>query len=233
MTSWSLERKKRASFAAPMGRDLALPDTRYVERPDWFQVITPSAPGGSRNEIYSSQVDDADAERTIDEAIATYRAIGQPVKWCVGSWTRPLDLGARLTRRGFAQWDVRSMGRETTLPLGAPADLKVERMEPDAHASPNVWFYRVGRDGDWFGTAATILRGDYAYLLGAQVNEAARGRGAYRALVATRLQALQQVGIEYAISHARESTSAPMLEHLGFETLDRYCCYVLEPETVV
>jgi GNAT superfamily N-acetyltransferase len=259
MTSWSLERKKAAAFEAPMGRDLARADTRYVERPGWFQIVTPSALGGSLNEIYVSQVDDADAERTIDEAIATYRAHGQPVKWCVGPWTRPADLGERLTRRGFRHWDVRSMGRDTGKPLASPPDVRVEEvdaslldaylasnsrgwsMPPDAAAEQrarfasllvarprNVHLYVAGIGDAWLGTAATIVRGDYAYLMAAQVEEAASGRGLYRALVAARMKQLHERGVEYAVSHAREATSAPMLEHLGFETLDRYRCYLLE-----
>lgn len=76
------------------------------------------------------------------------------------------------------------------------------------------------------GTAWLSLREDYAYLLGTQVFEAARGRGAYRALVAARLAFLRERGIDVAVTHAREATSAPMLEHLGFETLFRSRCYL-------
>jgi hypothetical protein len=54
---------------------------------------------------------------------------------------------------------------------------------------------------------------------------AARGRGAYRALVAARLAFLRARHVEYAVTQAREATSAPMLEHLGFETLFRSTCW--------
>jgi len=40
---------------------------------------------------------------------------------------------------------------------------------------------------------------------------------------------LRDRGIEYAVTHAHEATSAPMLEHLGFETLFRGACYQLDP----
>jgi FMN phosphatase YigB (HAD superfamily) len=53
-------------------------------------------------------------------------------------------------------------------------------------------------------------------------------RGVYRALVA-RLAFLRERGIAYAVTNAREATSAPMLEHLGFETLFRGACYELAP----
>jgi hypothetical protein len=80
--------------------------------------------------------------------------------------------------------------------------------------------------GEIVGTAALALRGEYAYMLGAQVLESARGCGVYRALVSARLAFLQGRGIEYAVTQAREASSAPMLEHLGFETLFRSKCYL-------
>lgn len=81
--------------------------------------------------------------------------------------------------------------------------------------------------GTVVGTAGLVLREGYAYLLGAQVLESARGHGAYRALVAARLAFLRERGIGYAVTQAREATSAPILEHLGFETLYRSRCYRL------
>jgi hypothetical protein len=47
-------------------------------------------------------------------------------------------------------------------------------------------------------------------------------------LIAARLAFLRERGLEYAVTHAREATSAPMLEHLGFETLFRGACYQLD-----
>lgn len=86
-------------------------------------------------------------------------------------------------------------------------------------------FLFVVKDG---GAGALLLRDGHGYLVGGAVAEAARGRGVYRALVAARLAFLRERGIEYAVTHAREATSAPMLEHLGFETLFRGACYQLD-----
>ena len=52
-----------------------------------------------------------------------------------------------------------------------------------------------------------------------------RGRGLYRALVAARLQHARTAGRTLATSHARESTSAPILERLGFATVCRFAMY--------
>jgi GNAT superfamily N-acetyltransferase len=89
-------------------------------------------------------------------------------------------------------------------------------------------FFAAKRDGRCVGTAGILLRGSYGYLVGTQVLAAARGGGVYKALVAGRLAFLHDRGISFAVTHARESTSAPMLEHLGFETLFRSKCYVRE-----
>ena len=96
------------------------------------------------------------------------------------------------------------------------------------HARPrrvHLFVARLG--GAVVGTAGLVLREGYAYLLGAQVLESARGHGAYRALVMARLSFLRERGIGYAVTQAREATSAPILEHLGFETLYRSRCYRL------
>jgi GNAT superfamily N-acetyltransferase len=77
------------------------------------------------------------------------------------------------------------------------------------------------------GTAALTLCDDYAYLLATQVLEPFRGRGAYRALVAARLTFLAARGITLAVTHARAATSAPILAHLGFETVFHSRCYRL------
>src|SRR5262245_36567903 len=112
--TWTPDRKVEAVTLAPMTRDIVRPDTNVVERPGWYQLITPSAPG-YLNEVYLSQVDARDAEGVIDEVVATYRSHGRATKWCVGPWTRPLDFGERLERRGFRPWDSRGMAVATSL----------------------------------------------------------------------------------------------------------------------
>jgi GNAT superfamily N-acetyltransferase len=69
---------------------------------------------------------------------------------------------------------------------------------------------------------------EYAYLFGAQVFPAFRGRGIYRALVAARLGFLAARGVSLAVTQARAATSAPLLERFGFETVFHSRCYLLE-----
>jgi GNAT superfamily N-acetyltransferase len=113
-------------------------------------------------------------------------------------------------------------------PAEAATELEVHRAA--LRASPReAHFFAASVGAELAGTTGLLLRGDYAYLVGAQVAPSFRGRGIYRALVGARLAFLARRGISLAVTHAREATSAPMLEHLGFETLFRSKCYLLKP----
>jgi GNAT superfamily N-acetyltransferase len=257
---WLLADRRQAAISAPLCRDLHRPDSRVIERPGWFQVITPSTRSAHLNEVMLSQVETALAEATIDETIAVYRKYRLPIKWCVGPRTAPEDMGERLRRRGFQPWDVRGMGCDpAACELATPDEVTVEAVdewnlpvfvdtmasgwsladdqkEPTAgqfrsalRAEPRTVHLYLARIGARpVGTAGLILRKDYAYLIGSQIEPAARGRGLYRALIEARLRFLRERGVALAVTQAREKTSAPMLEHLGFETLFRSQCWLLE-----
>lgn len=248
------EEKYRAAIDAPMQVVLQREDTQVIERPGWFQLLTPSAPT-SLNEVVLSQIDAASADEVIEATLAQYTERKLRLKWCVGPWTEPSDFDERLRARGFDSWGVRGMAIDC---YGAQSDSRVIRVEskqqlelhieaaakgwgvPDAEVTefarpyrrefverPDlIRFYSVCLDDQVVGTAATVFRGDYVYLTGAQVLSQVRGRGLYRALIATRLYEAGTLGIGFAVTQARESTSAPRLEHLGFETVFRSRCYV-------
>jgi GNAT superfamily N-acetyltransferase len=245
---WTPERKLSAVIDAPCKPVAGPPDLRVIERDGWFQRIAPSAPGTWLNEVIVSRVADEDAERVIDETLAMYRAIGKPAKWCTGPWTRPLDFDERLARRGSTSWETRGMGIATNVAMFSSIQVRrVETRDLDAYVETNAAAWSVPVDrvqraafergldrelvlfvADGLGAGAILMREDYGYLVGTAVIESARGRGVYRSLVAARLAHLREHGIDYAVTQARESTSAPMLEHLGFETLFRGRCHVLD-----
>ncbi len=127
----SVEQRRDAAMRAPMGPGLLYPDTRVIARAGWYQLITASAPRGTLNEVAFSQVEPGDAERVIDETIAACRAAAQPVKWWVGPWTRPEDMGARLQRRGFVRSDVRAMGCETSRRFSPTPGLEVVEIQKE------------------------------------------------------------------------------------------------------
>lgn len=258
-TEWTSAAKVEATIRAPIGAHLLRPDSTVIERPGWYQLITPSFPHGAQNEIVLSELEEADVERVIDETIATYRTLGiVSIKWCVGPWSKPDDLGDRLARRGFEHWLVRGMAADPhALEFRGPSEIEVERVSDDTlpsyvDASLRGWqlpatetdvFAAICRErmqrgiselfvaklGDEIvGSAAFVAKPDgSAYLVGAQVFDAHRRRGAYRALLAARLARLRARGIGLATTHAREQTSAPILERLGFETMFRWRVYQL------
>lgn len=241
-------------IVAPRKAFPSLPDLRVIERPGWFQILTPSIKTGGLNEVAFSALDEADADRIIDATIAEYRELGLKFRWNVGPGSAPADLGARLERRGLvASWG-RGMARSTAdLPGELDRAILVEAID---RASLEA-FSRVMAEG-WGGELAPVATANRliaaspearqrmflarwddepaavasyvafprsAYLLGGVVLPQFRGRGLYRALVQARLADARARGVVLATSHAREATSAPILERLGFATICRFPRY--------
>lgn len=75
------------------------------------------------------------------------------------------------------------------------------------------------------GAGVTALLPRSAFLMGAVVLPEHRGRGLYRALVAARAQHAAARGITLATSHARATTSAPILRRLGFREVCELTMY--------
>ena len=85
--------------------------------------------------------------------------------------------------------------------------------------------FLASRHGEPAATASYVAFERSAFLIGGVVLPHHRGRGLYRALVLARLRHAHARGIALATSHAREATSAPILERMGFETVCRYPRY--------
>lgn len=160
------------------------------------------------------------------------------------------DLGARLEARGFRSWEARALaldleGRASQAPaevravdarllprwaevLSAGWGQPLAGVEADcqrALADPRRLAFLAFAEGEPVGTASLVLTSPRsAYLTGAVVLPAFRGRGLYRALIEARLAAVQARGRVLATTHARP-TSAPALERLGFQVAARYRCW--------
>jgi ribosomal protein S18 acetylase RimI-like enzyme len=105
----------------------------------------------------------------------------------------------------------------------APLYLAHERLIADPDRRQRLFLASV--DGEPAGAAGYVAFPRSAYLLGAVVLPHLRGRGVYRALARARLADARARGIALATCHARESTSAPILERLGFATIRRFAIY--------
>ena len=247
------------SFLAPVGSGLPADDMQVIERDGWYQTITPSTGSTQGNEVIYSRVAAADAEDVARATIAQYAAHALPFKWCVGPLTEPANFGDVLERLGFAWWPVRGMAIDPRQWRATPRDdVRVERVTSEtfedyyatlvrgwgnevkeapswrasmlrALGGGRHHMYVARSGGEPVGTAGTITKERSVYLVGGNVLEAYRGRGIYRALLDERIDHARALGFELATTQAREATSAPMLEKLGFETLYRSRVYKWEP----
>lgn len=104
-------------------------DSTVINRPDWFQVTTPSRPIVIYNGVYRSILAEDAADAAIDRTLAHYAEKGLPFRWTVGPSARPADLAERLQRRGMRLWtSTAGMVIATDAPLPAPRPgITVER----------------------------------------------------------------------------------------------------------
>jgi GNAT superfamily N-acetyltransferase len=231
-----------------------LPDLRLIERPGWMQIITPSIKIGAVNAVLFSALDERDAEARIDATVIEYRALGLKFRWNLGPGSAPADLGERLARRGLTASRGRGMARLTTAPphaadpaieiayvdattLGAFSDVTARGwdLDPAQTAALNAQILAApGRrqhmflayhPGEPVAAASYVGFARSAYMMGGVVLPGHRGHGLYSALVIARLAHARAQGIELATGHARESTSASILERLGFVTICRCARY--------
>ncbi|WP_266215347.1 GNAT family N-acetyltransferase [Paraliomyxa miuraensis] len=228
-----------------------LPDTRVIERPGWMQLVTPSLRDGGMNEVCLAVLDPDEADAVIDATLAEYRDLGIRFRWNVGPDSAPSDLVARLLARGLrAETTIGLAGATAGLTTAPPAGVTVEPVDEtnvevftdvmargwDMDPTPLLAFHQrildtarervpmhlARLDGRPAGTAAGAMFQRSAYLMGAVVLPEARGRGLYRALVAARAELAVARGIRLLTTHARSTTSAPILMRLGFSEVCRF-----------
>lgn len=225
--------------------------TQVIEGPGWLQIITPSVRRGGLNQVLQSELDEHEADARIDATIAQYRALDLHFRWDVPPHPRPPDLARRLEQRGLAATEVVGMARATQPELDdPPGDITVVEVDDatiDAFArvmaegwgvdvTPFEPLHRALLDdparrqtmvlascaGEPAGIAASVTLERSVYLLGGVVLPQWRGRGVYRALVATRLRHAAARGRSLVTVHALASSSAPLLARLGFVELVRF-----------
>jgi ribosomal protein S18 acetylase RimI-like enzyme len=76
-------------------------DSIVIDRPYWFQVITPSSALIPLNGVYRTKINDADADSRIISTMQEFAQHKCPLRWIVTGSTRPTDFGVRLEKFGF------------------------------------------------------------------------------------------------------------------------------------
>ena len=132
IANFSVEELVHEVLVAPRQGLLPMADTRIIERPGWWQLVTPSIKQGGMNEVICSALpkDDAEIEATIDEALALYRELGLRFRWTIPPGAEPVDLAERLARRGMKRQEALGMARATH-DVAAPSSSSITVEEVD------------------------------------------------------------------------------------------------------
>jgi len=236
------------AIVRPLTARVPFPGQRIVDRPGWFQLLTPAFRDGGLNEVARVNLADHEADAVIDALLAEYAADGIRFKWVVSPSCRPLDLARRLASRGmlarrcvvmaadladlrpepspevsvervdFANVDTyaATVARGWGMPAGPLADYQ-RAVLADTSGRHHSWLARI--DGEPVGGANHAVFERSAYLMGGVILPEARGRGAYRSLIAARLAQISATGVRLVTIQAIAETSAPILARLGFTTI--------------
>ena len=231
-----LELAENANTYTPLGPDdERVVDERYVlwmgrdDQPGWNVA--------QRLRLRAGEVEEVRAQ-----IHATLRARGRTgCTWEVGSHATPLDLVDRLRALGLVddEPDALAIGMILTeAPAAAPPDVEVRRAEtreellaaariasvafggtvadedpPPASADNPIYLAYV--DGEPVSRASASLSEHGVTLFGGATLPEARGRGAYRALVAARWEDAVRRGTPLLVTQAG-AMSRPILARIGF-----------------
>lgn len=243
-----------SAMRAPIGSLILEDDSQIIQDENWYQILTPSVKHVSLNEVFLSHVSEREADRRVEETISNYREYGLPFKWSIGPMSNTDAIEKRIQHRAQESWHFRGMVIDSSATIPSPVDVRVERVNAEnfdefIEVFTRGWSlgvyrtstqrrlartlgegtshpYFLAKRGDVaLGTAGSVIKPGYGYLTGAVVLPEFRGSGAYRALIHTRLIDFKSRGLSYAVTQARDTTSAPILEGLGFTTAFRAKIY--------
>ncbi len=245
----STDLKYRYSIEAPIGSAMLSADTQVIERPGWYQLVTPADKTGRMNEVLVSHMNKADVQEIVSKIIAQYKELKVSFKWDVGPMSAPDELRKILLPLANTNWKFRGMAVDVDLKMEYPSSIVVEKVTEKNYedyldglvlcwreeagskdlirrkkhillAEDSIFNSFLARiDGESVGVSGYVMKSGYGYLIGAAVRPEFQKRGIYKALIKARLDDLQKNNVKIAVTAARESTSAPILERLGFETM--------------
>jgi N-acetylglutamate synthase-like GNAT family acetyltransferase len=118
----------------------------------------------------------------------------------------------------FARHSVRAWNLLRT----DPVELETSVRQALRVESPRflTWVVRERPNGEILASATLAVKDEgIGYLMTAVVDPAHRRRGFYKLLLERRLAEARRLGLGLVVTWARETTSAPLLESFGFDTV--------------
>lgn len=247
MTS-PLEEKNKidAAIYAPLDSPVLGEETQVIQRKGWYQIITPSVKEISMNQVMLSHLEEGEVEKRIEETFEMYRTHNLPFQWPIGPMSSPARIENIIAPKAETSSAFRGMVLDTDHVISFPSNVTVElvtsknfdefmdtnilgweaqafynsfraKMERTLH-HPRCRLFLARRGDEPVGTAGTVMKDGYGYLIGGVVLKSHRGFGVYRSLIHARMVDLIKEKIPLAVTWARETSSAPILEKMGFET---------------
>jgi len=235
VTDWAVELAENPNTYTPLG-----PNTERIVT-DRFVLWLGRGKTWNVAQRFSFAVDELD--EVIEEVRSLVRERGRTsCAWEIGSHARPEGLPELLLARGFTddQPEPLAIGMALTeAPAPAPADVVVKPVEtqdeyvaseriaqvafnedtsveiPTYRPDPNNRIYIAIVDGEIVSRASASFSEHGVTLFGGATLPQARGRGAYRALVAARWRDAEERGTPLVVTQAGVM-SRPILTRLGF-----------------
>ncbi len=246
-------RQYQAALHAQIGSALLDAKTQVIAEENWYQVLTPKLRATSHNEVILSTIPKPGLEARVEKTFQMYAEHELPFEWCTGPMSAP-EIEPLIRGRAVGSSGFKGMVSDTDVELSKNTDIDVEAVTLESldeflkvymkaweittswelvRANMSLIFqprsifkYYVARRGDAIlGVGGTCFKGDHGYLVAGAVLPEYRGAGVYRALLQERLVDLRIRAIRFAVIQAAETTSAPILEKLGFKTAFRADLY--------
>jgi hypothetical protein len=231
----------------PMASGVVWPSCEVVTEDRFVLWFGPSYyPGLAVVQRLRLHPDTVDESVASVRSLARARGVGRVI-WQVGPSTTPSALGEALQQLGFTDGESLQLLVSSRAPEGAPDDIEVRRVETfedfesflrvqrsafdderalddvrhafeQETADENLVTYLAFVDGAPVSVGRATFSPAGVALNGGGTVPSARGRGAYRAVVAARWRDAVERGTPYLVTSAR-ATSFPILQRMGFEKI--------------
>jgi GNAT superfamily N-acetyltransferase len=202
-----------------------------------------------------------DPSAALDALCTHFASRNAPFGVMLGPRATPSDLPARLAQRGLGHaqrceglvltdltLNVPQAGSCVIRRIDAAQRTEFDRVKAESFEMPlavaraigdllfgpagvNAVLHLAYLDGRAVGFSQTFHHGAVAILGGAGVIPAARGRGVFRALLASRFELARRHALRAATIQAYDHTSAPILKRLGFASRGDLYLWTWQPRS--